>query len=193
MGRSKGCIFSPEHRAKINLANKGKKRSEETKQRIRAARTGVKRPDVSLRLKGIKRSDETKRKLSELAKTRVGSGNAFFGKKHSTETKEKLSKIRREKYKERQTINKQVRRYWRVTEWKQKVFVRDNFTCQSCGDRNEEGRGKSVKLEAHHKEELSKIIGDLSFEDAIKLEKLYDVSNGETLCRKCHKEKHKKK
>lgn len=82
------------------------KRSDETKEKIRQARLGIKRPDVSEALTGIKRSKETKEKLSLLAKNRTGEKNHFFGRKHSVETREKISKARRELYKERQTVNK---------------------------------------------------------------------------------------
>lgn len=128
---------------------------------------------------GIKRSTATKKKLSKSAKGRIGKKNPFYGKKHSISTREKISKVRREKFKERQTINKQVRRYWRVRQWTQDVFKRDNYTCQLC-DRY------GGYLEAHHKKPLHKIIGDLTFEEVIALPELYLLSNGVTLCWDCH-------
>jgi len=30
------------------------------------------------------------------------------------------------------------------------ILKRDNYTCQHCGDRNHEGRGKRIRLEVHH-------------------------------------------
>jgi hypothetical protein len=52
--------------------------------------------------------------------------------------------------------------------WRDKVFIRDNYTCQTCGIRG--GR-----LEAHHIKRWA---------DYPKLR--YVVSNGITLCRTCH-------
>jgi len=140
---------------------------------------------------GIKRSDETKEKLSISAKNREMSH--FLGKHHSLETREFLSKIRRDKYKERQTVNKQVRRYWKVSQWRKDVFERDEYVCHNCGMKNKKGLGKSVTFHAHHIKELSTIIGDLNFYESISLDELYNLDNGITLCIDCHKEIHKGK
>lgn len=139
---------------------------------------------------GKKRSVETRRILSEVASKRVGEKNPFFGKKHSIKTRLKISATRRKKYKNTQLVNKQVRKYLFVREWTKKVMERDKYTCQTCGIRNCKGLGKTVKLEAHHKKELHKLIGNMSFKEAIKLKELYDIENGITLCRKCHKKIH---
>ncbi|MPM34503.1 hypothetical protein SDC9_81086 [bioreactor metagenome] len=53
--------------------------------------------------------------------------------------------------------------------WRKEVFERDNYTCQCCGSR------KSNMLEAHHRENY-----------ANNPELRLDVSNGITLCKKCH-------
>ena len=54
-------------------------------------------------------------------------------------------------------------------EWRKAVYERDNYTCQSCGKTGE-------KLAAHH------ILPYAIFKDL-----RFDVNNGITLCRKCHK------
>lgn len=128
---------------------------------------------------------ETRAKISEATQKRP---NVWLGRKHSEQSKQKISQSRRQKYKCRQTINKQVRSYCKVRDWTRSIFERDNFTCQTCGARN--GNGTNVILEAHHKKQLSDIIGDLSFEEAIVLLDLYDLNNGITLCRKCHMKLH---
>ena len=64
---------------------------------------------------------------------------------------------------------------WKV--WRRSVFERDNYTCQKCGDKNFKGLGKTIELHPHHiKDRYS--FPELQFE----------VSNGQTLCIKCHRQ-----
>lgn len=68
--------------------------------------------------------------------------------------------------------------------WVLHVFKKDNFTCQNCGD-NECGN-----LEAHHIYPFAKLCYEnnvYTVEDAKKCEKLWDLTNGVTLCKICHK------
>lgn len=55
--------------------------------------------------------------------------------------------------------------------WRRQVYERDDYTCKICGI-------KGVKLEADH------IIPYM-----IDKERLLDINNGQTLCKKCHKVK----
>ena len=59
--------------------------------------------------------------------------------------------------------------------WRKKVFERDNYTCQKCGQHG-------GQLEAHH-------IYRFKYYPT----KRFDVKNGITLCKKCHKLIHKTK
>lgn len=59
------------------------------------------------------------------------------------------------------------------------TYKRDNYTCQECGDRNHEGRGSRIRLEAHH-------IVAVSENPELALE----PENVITLCHDCHVKTH---
>lgn len=59
--------------------------------------------------------------------------------------------------------------------WRKAVFARDGYTCVKCGD------NKGGNLEADHIESR-----------ALHPELIYELSNGQTLCKPCHIEKTKK-
>lgn len=63
---------------------------------------------------------------------------------------------------------------WRYVEWRTKVYERDNYTCQCCGD----NRGND--LNAHHLNSYSRYP-----------ESRLSIENGVTLCNKCHRAYHR--
>lgn len=66
--------------------------------------------------------------------------------------------------------------------WRSNVFQRDDFTCQVC-----ETRGG--KIQAHHIKAFYLILDEnniTTLQEARECEELWDLSNGITLCRKCH-------
>ena len=65
---------------------------------------------------------------------------------------------------------------WKI--WRQKVFTRDNFTCQLCGSKSQ--KGLHVTLHPHHLK---------SFADYSRLR--FTIKNGLTLCSICHINVHK--
>ena len=71
-------------------------------------------------------------------------------------------------------VNQRERSSSKYAEWRKAVFLRDNFTCQLCG---KVGGG----LQAHHVKRWSTNVNER-----------YQVSNGVTLCEKCHKALHGK-
>ncbi len=58
--------------------------------------------------------------------------------------------------------------------WRKSVFERDNYTCKHC-------KIRGGKLNAHH-------IIPFSADESL----MYEISNGITLCEKCHRKLHKK-
>lgn len=60
-----------------------------------------------------------------------------------------------------------------IRKWRDKVYIRDNYTCQICKE-------TGGKLNAHH----------LNSWDTHKEER-FEIDNGVTLCEKCHKEFHR--
>jgi len=70
--------------------------------------------------------------------------------------------------------------------WYLSVFYRDNYTCQICGKRDR----KFNSIVAHHLKGFALILKENkieTIEQAIKCKELWDISNGQTLCRKCHR------
>jgi len=73
-------------------------------------------------------------------------------------------------------------------QWRSDIFTRDDFTCQECGQRG-------GHLEAHHIKQLSKILQFYeitTLEEALNCAELWNINNGITLCKECHKKLHKK-
>ena len=74
--------------------------------------------------------------------------------------------------------------------WRQNIFIRDNFTCQECGQ-------IGGKLDVHHIKTFHKLIKEIKkylplldlYEGAMLYTPLWDISNGITLCEKCHSRK----
>ena len=77
----------------------------------------------------------------------------------------------------RSSIVERLRRSSLFAEWRNKVFQRDAYTCQSCGDRSTAGH--RVILHPHHKVPVS-----------VDISLIYAVDNGITLCKPCHQNIH---
>ena len=94
-------------------------------------------------------------------------------KKHSKDTKEKMSKALIAHY---DKIGRKIyKRYIHLTSskqyrtWRESVFSRDSWTCQGC-------KLKGCYLEAHHIKSWARY-------PLLR----YDIENGLTLCKECHK------
>ena len=87
---SAGRRFSPEHRAKLSAANKGKHHSRKTKEKIGASRRGKlrsleTRKKISASKVGIPRSTEVRRKISATKQALSPKKRAEIGEKISRE------------------------------------------------------------------------------------------------------------
>jgi hypothetical protein len=119
---------------------------------------------------GKKHSEETKEKIS------LNNAHYWKGKTFSENHKEKLSEnhadFKEEKspnWKGGSSRNRECEKEWRIS-----VFNRDNYCCKKCNLKN--GEGKTIQLNSHHIENYSS-----------NLEKRFDIDNGITLCKDCHK------
>lgn len=83
-----------------------------------------------------------------------------------------------------------IRGTFHYRKWRSDVFRRDGWTCQTCGLR---GHGRDI--EAHHIVSLSDLLSEvqikeISIEDkyflAMAIPRMFDISNGVTLCKDCH-------
>lgn len=105
-------------------------------------------------------------------------GQHLIGRKQSKEHIENRRKSQRKYLFDVRTLDKEakerVRKSLEYRQWRDAVFAKDNWTCTKCGQRN--GNGVEVYIEAHHIKPYTKY-PDLRF----------NVNNGITLCKKCHK------
>jgi hypothetical protein len=145
--------------------NYGKPFSKEVKEKIRKANLGKRySPDTEIK-KGQHLSKKTEFKKGQFALEK----NVNW--KGNTELK------------------RMVRDSLQYKKWREKIYRRDNYTCCKCGIK------KSVRLNAHHIVPFYKIIENVSkdkstverYTSALSIPLLWDISNGVTLCEKCHK------
>lgn len=178
-----------------NILNRAKKRkniprSEEVKKKISATKKGVKQPWVSERQRGEKNhmygrtgekhhnygkkhTEEARKKMSDKLKGRVAWNKGLTGI-YSQEQKEKMRQRCKQRIGElapnwKGGITK-TRGRSEYSEWRKEVFKRDKHTCQICGQIGGD-------LEAHHIRRISR-----------HKDWAYDLCNGITLCKKCHRE-----
>lgn len=69
--------------------------------------------------------------------------------------------------------DKDIRKSKAYSDWRKSIFERDDYTCAICGHRGGE-------LNAHHIKPFAKYPEDR-----------FDLDNGITLCKECHKQVHK--
>lgn len=157
-GIGKGKILSQEHKNKISIANKGKKKSQMSEKQKR---------DISISLKGRKQNEETNLKRSL----------TLTGKKRKPFSKEHLSNLSKSHYGKNAgekchlwkggitPENEKVRKSVEYKLWRDACFARDGYTCQKYGI-------KGCFLVVHHIENFStNILLRTSVENGITLSK----------------------
>lgn len=86
----------------------------------------------------------------------------------------------------------QVRNCTKYSEWRQSIFIRDDFKCKNCGQHGGDLNCHHIKLLSDLVKEATLYIPLISEYDAcILYTPIWDVSNGITYCKECHKYIHK--
>jgi hypothetical protein len=196
MHGNKGKELSIEHRKKLSKSHKGQKVWNKGKTGIWSA---SQRQQISEFMKTRPVKTATRIKMSNKAKGRKLSGGhieklikANTGRKATAETRLKLSKSHMGKNAGNKNgfwkggvtdISRRVRGMAEYSEWRLKIFERDNYTCLFC---NKHG----VYLNADHYpilfSEIMKSDKISTLEEARMNERLWDINNGRTLCKECH-------
>lgn len=154
---------------------------------------------------GTKLSKETKDKIGMASRNRYCSPETrekkrilSTGRRHSSETKLKMS-IGRMGSKNPswmgglKEVGSRIRNSVKYFDWRQSVYIRDDFTCQKCCQRG-------GVLNAHHIKRFSVLLEEVKrnlplidlFDASMLYSPFWDISNGITLCEKCHNETKRK-
>lgn len=84
-------------------------------------------------------------------------------------------------------LNFQIRNSFRYRQWRSDVFERDKYVCQKCGK-------TKCWIESHHLKMFSLILKEnniQTLDEALACEELWNINNGTTLCKECHKMENK--
>jgi len=161
--------------------------------KINNAKTEVKQK-ISIAHKGKKFSLVTRHKMSTSAKIKVFTDEhrRNMGLSHLGQL---LGRLNPNYIDGRKPLSGMIRTCPEANIWRKEIFKRDNFICQKCGEHTQD-------LEAHHLIRFSIILSKFlkeynqfsPIEDkeelislAIKYQPFWDISNGITLCKSCHR------
>ena len=85
------------------------------------------------------------------------------------------------------SLRSQIRYSQEYRNWREKVFERDDWTCQKCDKKSQ--KGNRLEIEAHHIYLFTRILEKnhiLTLQDALNCVELFEIKNGITLCKDCH-------
>jgi len=127
---------------------------------------------------------------------KTGELNHFYGKEHTTESKNKISKANK---KASTTLYNRLKACSQYSSWRLSILQRDNFTCVKCG---QTGGILDIDHIRFYNRILSEFLDkykeydpikdkEILFELALSYKPFWDINNGRTLCRECHKQRHK--
>jgi hypothetical protein len=181
-----GKKHTTEHKKKITQSLMGRKVSKETRGKISRGRMGHSWN------KGAVWPFAAKQKLSATLKRLYASGAMQSHQRGKPLTPEHKQKLREKNIGEkspkwkggRTKLRDHIENHFFYKNWRRSVFQRDDYTCQVCKQRG-------GTLNADHIFPFSKILDKYnikSVEDAEACDFLWDLNNGRTLCRPCHKE-----
>jgi len=195
-----GYVTSEATRLKLSAAGMGRVTSEATREKMKIAA----RRNALIRMANPRViSASTRAKLREIGLKRTFSSvtrerirQSELGKPRSKEAiasmqlaqRRRWAKIpsRRRSDDENYDLRDNIEAIWEYKDWRQKVFLRDNFTCQGCSV-------TGTYLNAHHIKRLHDIVtqyGITNVAQARNCYPLWSLDNGVTLCPVCHKKVH---
>lgn len=153
---------------------KGKKLSEATKLKIKNNNAKYWLGKKRLNLVGNQYAKGNKPNSTSFKKGHVPPTLGKFGEDHPRWVDPKKNPLRQA-----------IRQLFQYREWRSNVFKKDNYTCLFC----KKDKEVSGKLEAdHYPKSFASIIANInSVDEAINCKELWDINNGRTLCKECHK------
>lgn len=203
-----GHKFTDEQKRNVSHGLTGLHPSEETRQKMSEAKKGKPSPNKGKKRtwkgnsfeighapwnKGSKMPEEHCKKLSDSYTYHVPWNRGLT--KEDDERIKRLCEIMSEARKGKRMgeehpnwkggkskIDKTCRMMPEYAEWRTKVYERDDFTCQYCGERG-------GQLEAHHLKRFAQIIKENDIKtiiDARDCSEMWNTENGITLCINCH-------
>lgn len=158
-GKTKLLWENPEYREHMKQAHTGIKMpvfSQEHREKLRAANLG--KPFTKKRRENISKAQLGKPRFNQRGE------KSSFWKGGRTELKLSI----------KNTIE--------YRQWRSDVYTRDDFRCQICNNRG-------GQIEVHHINPFASILEInkiKSLFDALNCSELWNINNGQTLCRKCH-------
>lgn len=162
-GKLKGIKKSKEHVEKIARALRNRTFSETHRQRLSEAQKLV--------VKARWDSEWGHNKKKEFKIRFSGRNNPMYGRKRNDLAERNKSSVKRgkEHWHWRGGVSRNEHWGYKAVQWREAVFKKDNYTCQACGKRGGD-------IEADHIK---------SWFIYPKLR--YELENGRTLCKACHK------